>query len=319
MDRNVTNLAPAVCGAGFVLCVLLWGAGYLGQWWLPLDVFSHFRWHILWMALVLCVAGLTGRIWLQVAVIGLFLIYTGFGLSPLVAQHLFTPPAAAGARGEGSSIKVLSFNSWYENRDHDAIEAMLRTADADIVLLQEVFRDKLPLLERVRDLYPHQAICRDTFGCSQVTLSKQPFASYETVTLRPELPVLMVRFAGPWEGLQIANIHTLRPPFMALQRAQMEALASFARRQQGPLIVGGDFNATPHSMMFETFENGSGLKPLQFWPTWPVSPLKLPQLSIDHFFLTDDFEVVEEARPLAYAGSDHLPITVTLRRAGAGG
>jgi endonuclease/exonuclease/phosphatase (EEP) superfamily protein YafD len=312
------KLAPTLCGLGFAICVILWCAGFLGQWWLPLDIFSHFRWHIFLMAIVLCLAGLSGRGWIQIVVIGLFLIYTAFGLSPYLARALATQASGSAETARGN-IKLLSFNSWIQNQNLAAIEAMLRKADADVVLMQEFFADKAPLLDRLRDLYPHQALCRDTYGCSQVTLSRYPIASHETIVLEPELPVLVVRFDETWPGLEIANIHTLRPPYMSLQLDQMKALAAFAARRKHPLIVAGDFNSTPYSLMFETFREGSGLRPLQYWPTWPAEPIPLPQLSIDHFFVSDHLKTACAATPLGPAGSDHLPIAVTLTLGTAGG
>lgn len=310
MVRFVINLAPVVCGFGLVLCLILWGAGFLGQWWLPLDVLSHFRWHLVGMALVFCIAGVAGRFWLQALTIGTFLLYVGIGLSPLAAN--FLARAAPDDDGGLTRLKLVSFNTWYENQDHGAIEAMLREADADLVLMQEFFPDKHHLLEGLLDLYPYQVVCRQTYGCNQVILSREPIMEHETLVLPGELPVLVARFGEKWANLSVVNIHTMRPPFFELQLRQLSGLAAFAATMARPLIIAGDFNATPQSLMFQTFEQGSGLVPLQFWPTWPAEPWTLPQISIDHIFISSDLTVQEAARPLRNAGSDHLPITVTV-------
>lgn len=45
-------------------------------------------------------------------------------------------------------------------------------------------------------------------------------------------------------------------------------------------IVAGDFNATPHSVMLELFQSGTGLKRVTMLPTWPAIGPSLPDLPL---------------------------------------
>ena len=63
--------------------------------------------------------------------------------------------------------------------------------------------------------------------------------------------------------------------------------------------MAGDFNATRWSNAFELFRNRSGLVHMKrILPTWPVWPLPVAQLGLDHVFATPDIGIEE-----CYTGS----------------
>jgi endonuclease/exonuclease/phosphatase (EEP) superfamily protein YafD len=80
----------------------------------------------------------------------------------------------------------------------------------------------------------------------------------------------------------------------------------------GRLVAAGDFNATPWSLPLTTFERMSGLTRLTSLPSWPAHGLALPQVAIDHIFVSSGIRPLGAATTLAPAGSDHLPVRVTL-------
>ena len=118
--------------------------------------------------------------------------------------------------------------------------------------------------------------------------------------------------------LQVLNTHLGLVP--REQRAQAVALAggdwTGARKASDPpLIVLGDFNATPHAQVYRTFAArftdarrqapGPGLT--------PTFPSRLPMLAIDHVFLDGPVRAVRAqtvSGPLARLASDHLPLMV---------
>ncbi|WP_137392156.1 endonuclease/exonuclease/phosphatase family protein [Rhodoligotrophos defluvii] len=305
MIRSVINMALPLCGLAISLAVLV--AGYLGGVWLPLDVLSHFRLHALAAAVVFALVAVSGgRLWVPLAAAGLVFFYLAVGFSWLAADKLSSPEGdlRAGER----QVKLLSFNSWVLNEDLAAIEGLLRAENADVVVMQEFFSQKKPLLDRVADLYPFQAGCERRIACSLVVLAKYPIASSEISILHPRLPVLQARFGPELAGLTVVSVHTSRAPWIYEQQAQVAALARHVAQRKGPLIVAGDFNATPYSLIFQSFVRGSGLTGLQHWPSWPAVPLALPQLSIDHMFISEGVRPMVSPRPTQPAGSDHLPV-----------
>jgi endonuclease/exonuclease/phosphatase (EEP) superfamily protein YafD len=84
------------------------------------------------------------------------------------------------------------------------------------------------------------------------------------------------------------------------------------RRVDGPLVVAGDFNATPWSLHLATFERLTGLTRLTGLPSWPARGLGLPQVAIDHIFVSSGMRPLGSATTLDASGSDHLPVRVTL-------
>jgi endonuclease/exonuclease/phosphatase family metal-dependent hydrolase len=46
-------------------------------------------------------------------------------------------------------------------------------------------------------------------------------------------------------------------------------------------------------------------------PTWPMRPLPLPQLGIDHIFASPELRITD-VRAGNAAGSDHLPVLATI-------
>lgn len=143
------------------------------------------------------------------------------------------------------------------------------------------------------------------------------------------LPTLPVRGLEPrgalWlelelggRRLQVLNTHLGLVPHE--QRAQALALASAdwtggRKASDPPLILVGDFNATPHAQAYRTFAArfhdarrqapGPGLT--------PTFPSRLPMLAIDHVFLDGPVRAIRAeslSGPLARVASDHLPLVV---------
>jgi endonuclease/exonuclease/phosphatase family metal-dependent hydrolase len=118
--------------------------------------------------------------------------------------------------------------------------------------------------------------------------------------------------------LQVLNTHLGLVPHE--QRAQALALAGNEwtggrKATDPPLILVGDFNATPHARAYRTLAGrftdarrqapGPGLT--------PTFPSRLPMLAIDHVFLDGKVRAVRAetvSGPLARVASDHLPLVV---------
>lgn len=310
-SRPEPRRSPGV-RAGTVLCVagLLAGlaslaAGRLAATWIVLDVFNHFIPQIA-VLIVACLLGLVMARARITAVVGVLLIgLIGIGLWPHYASRNDSPLIATAA-GE-RIIRVMTFNTRFENPDWRAVADEVVRHNPDIVVLLEIGRSKLPLLEALEAVYPHHADCLNVDYCQTVILSKFAFLSTET---RGEwLGPRMVRVTfGPELGkLTVLGTHTTRPPFAARQFEQMEALGDELASFGGPQIVLGDFNATPSSRMLRTLLARSGFELASGLTTWPAT-LGLPQIAIDHILLSPGLRIAGQARIGSPAGSDHYPV-----------
>jgi endonuclease/exonuclease/phosphatase (EEP) superfamily protein YafD len=107
------------------------------------------------------------------------------------------------------------------------------------------------------------------------------------------------------------GVHTIRTPYVRAQFGQMRELANYLNAYSGALMVVGDFNATPYARVLSLFSERTNLRRITSIPTWP-GHVELPQLAIDHIFVSSGPRVLEEARIGKRAGSDHYPVSALL-------
>jgi endonuclease/exonuclease/phosphatase family metal-dependent hydrolase len=120
--------------------------------------------------------------------------------------------------------------------------------------------------------------------------------------------------------LQVINTHLGLAP--REQRAQAAALAGpdwlGAGRPAGPLMLVGDFNATPFATAYRTLASrlSEARRAAPFARALPTFPSRLPLLAIDHVFVSAGVRV-QAARtaldPLSRVASDHVPLVVDFR------
>ena len=146
-------------------------------------------------------------------------------------------------------------------------------------------------------------------------LAKFPIAEHEGHVLWRGPPVIRAIFGPELGRLSVFGVHSTRFPHQRSQLIQMIELAKYVDRSPGERVVMGDFNATPYSRLLQTFQRNSGLNRLTYLPTWPAA-LHLPQIDIDHIFVSSGLEPKGRARIGKSAGSDHYPVvsTVTIRQ-----
>ena len=125
--------------------------------------------------------------------------------------------------------------------------------------------------------------------------------------------VQWLRVRTPQGDFHLMNTHL--SPWFWERRAQVRALvgAEWLVRAgtELPLIVCGDFNATPLSPVYRhlarSLRDAQGAS-WSFSPTWPSS---FPLLRIDHLFVSSDLPVVSctvTRDATARRASDHLPV-----------
>ena len=91
----------------------------------------------------------------------------------------------------------------------------------------------------------------------------------------------------------------------------------FWRKQRGPLVVIGDFNATQHSRVYQQLES-DGLRSAHedrgrgYVTTWPNGAQPLPPIRIDQAFLSPQVECLSIREGIG-PGSDHKPLILQLR------
>lgn len=268
---------------------------------------------------------------LSAVALGLGIAAAGPGLASQLAR---------GAQGlSGEPITVMSCNLYM---GHTRFEALLREideADPDVILFQEF----TPLeADRVRgalgERYKHRTemMRSDAFG--QAIYSRLPFAAEPVVKPQREFApwgerderdtgfvglsdpqIRAVVTLGSGRQVVVQNVHLpppVRPSYFAEQRLAYRWLADFASREQRPVIIAGDFNATPNAAATALLRR-AGLREAHGeagrgrGSTWPDETWlrHWPGVRIDQAWLANGLRA-DEVRVGGRIGSDHRSIVI---------
>lgn len=224
---------------------------------------------------------------------------------------LLSPLAVGAATDTGEPVRVISFNTLFDNdRNGAAIADFLADSPARIVALQEAG----PLTGHTGRLYrtfPYHVDCTTPSGdCQLGLLSKTELHNVSIQRLTPFSPHPYIYAETEIGGtmVKIISLQLARPYDAETQIAEMQALAQHVADLDGPLIVMGDFNATPWQPWFADMLAQSGLRRVLIEPgTWPV-PLGDWGEPIDHI-LVKGAGLKEVTGLVSAFGSNHRGLT----------
>lgn len=297
------------CLFGLILGLLGLVASRLGNLWIAFDVFSQFTLQFAVIAAAFGIGFIMPRGRLPVAFILLISGLAGIGAWP----HLASDRARIldTARPGEREITVASFNTNYSNHEQDAVRSEIERLDADIVTLIEFGPQLHPMLASLASRYPYRADCLNSDFCNLAILSKFPIAASDTRVDWEGPPVIRAKLGPELGGLTVIATHTIRFPHSRAQFRQVAELSMFVETIPGRKLVMGDFNATPFSRVVSTFAGRTGMTRLTVLPSWP-SLIQLPQMAIDHIFVSPDIRATESQKIGNAAGSDHYPVSIKL-------
>ncbi len=281
------------------------------------------------LALVLA-TGLTPLLYLPaeaVLVVGIVRHRRGLAAASavLVAAHLTwvagpllaTRDASAVTRGE--ALTVFEANLFYENRADAPLASHLEHVRPDVVVLLEASaRSLAPLLQSglLAD-YPYRSIQQEGNVQDVAVLSRQPLLD-TVVTSLDGWPFLEMTVQAGNARVHLLTVHTVAPVSdRRLWLRQLQWVADKVRDVPHPLVVVGDFNATPYHYSLARIESRGHLQDAlaragTVWPmTWPQSRILPPLLGLDHVLVSPDIGV-EQARTVGLNGSDHRGVSAKL-------
>jgi endonuclease/exonuclease/phosphatase (EEP) superfamily protein YafD len=301
-----------ILGAAGVILSVLTATGFLGRMgWLP-ELTTHFRVQYLASLAVLSLAWAARRRWAGAAGFGLFTALNLAVVFPYLPTGSTEPPAVP------HRLRVMLLNVHTENTHYDRVLALVRAADPDVFILEEVDSFWLQALRELRASYPHtlQSPRDDNFGMA--LFSKTPIERADTLSLgEAELPTLVVELVIAGQRVTVVGTHPLPPGSPAnfrLRNAQLAALPQLLQTRPQPWIVLGDLNTTPWSPYFQRLLRDSGLvdtaRGAGIRGTWPVG-LPWMRIPIDHCLVSPELRVADRRRGPA-VGSDHYPVIVDL-------
>ena len=239
------------------------------------------------------------------------------------------------------ALRVMTYNIQYGGggRNLDSIIGVIRTADADIVALQEVdvrwsdrssFADQaaaiataLGMQVRFAPIYDLPGGARGTRQFGVAVLSRHPITGFTNHLLtrlstqdsnavpRPQPGFLESTIDVRGVPLRVFNTHLDYRRDPAVRRAQVAEMLVHIARAGGPVLLTGDLNAPP---------DAAELQPLftRLRDAWPASagpgatiPVADPQRRIDYVLIDESFEVRNAWVPATLA-SDHRPVVIDL-------
>ena len=241
----------------------------------------------------------------------------------VIAAAVAAAPLAgeASEASDGAPLRVMTFNVWRINEAPEKIAHALASSGADVIALQEMDGREADILDALRDAYPYQAHCAEARRCRLALLSRHPLS--ETVARtgeRSRPPTIRAALSLGDRAIDIVVVHTMQPRKAGQQAAEFDWLGQALLPGARPMVVMGDFNATPWSWLMVRLGRATGLGRVGTrGATWPAPfatyGLLFPFVLIDHVLVSRDVAVRRWwiGPP---AGSDHLPVVADLRIGG---
>ena len=288
---------------GAVALATLLAAGWLGAMHPALDSVGHFRLHLVAVALALALVLAVVRARRSLALL----------LATAAASLALTWPALPGlappAKGHASpDLVVAQQNLLYLNATpEDAVHA-LAGAEADVLLLQEVSERNRAVLRVLADRFPYRAVCPFRRFRSIAILSRHPFQGEPRCGGDAGVASARIGIAG--RSIAVASLHA-RWPWPYPQWRHVDEINAHLAAIPPPLVLGGDFNASPWSAFVRRLSDAANARPvpgLRF--TFNLRTLqrgdsRVGGLPLDHVLHTADL-VPTGVQLLPHAGSDHL-------------
>jgi endonuclease/exonuclease/phosphatase (EEP) superfamily protein YafD len=284
------------------------------------DVIAPFTGHLMGFGLAASVA-LTVRGRMSVLAAGIaatLLAHAGLGWARCCEAPKDGPSLArVKSAAPRPNLTVLNLNTWHARGDIGRIEQYLATAPADVVVLSEFDPGGSPLIASLREIYPYNVACTSEPPCSLALLSRVPLEASGSARIAEGEPSFVWARINPGEQGPTTIIGTQlnRPSGNPWRHeVQMRELAQFIRRIDGPLVLAGSLNTSPWSQSFRTLRLATGLNPAgKLIPSWPAWPIALPQVALDHIFVSPELAVSAAGTGPA-VGSDHLPVWAQIER-----
>ena len=301
------GLSGLAVGAGVVMGTLL---GYLGRTGWVFDLIGNFRFQYLWLGALALIPLVWNRWWIPVAIVAGAVALNLGAIGPYWWGTVAEPMGP-------ERLTIVHLNTAAANPDKEAIVAFVRSAGADVVLLAEVTPVLLELLEQP-DLGMHP-VAGTPAGTpiGLLALARDPTVRGRITNLGvSEVPAVLLELELGGQPIQILGFHTSSPGREARSSDRDDQMAAAGRRVQErstPMVLIGDFNATPWTGAFRDLLDAGlvdGQRGRGVAGSWPAGwgPFKIP---IDHAVHTPELTTTSYVFGDS-AGSDHRSLTVTI-------
>ena len=299
------------------LCVVLrigWHDAFLGLVWV--NAFTAY----FYLPAYACLAwAVWQRRWwlatLNLLIIAFHLSWVVPELLPVDRRQPAATPAVA-----SPTLRIFYANVLSTNTQYDALLEEIAAADPDLIFTNEFRRSWEHAFAKSPIMQPYlqkNAFARHRYG-HMGFYSRLPVSDFQIVWTENRMScVFDVSLGG--DKLRLLCLHAPRPLEYTVSDYYRYWLSikSLVAQQPEPLIVIGDFNASPFSRVYQQLTSGR-LRSAHhdvgrgYATTWPNGQHLVPPIRIDHALLSPQVEClgITEGRG---AGSDHRPLIVDVR------
>lgn len=261
-------------------------------------------------------------------------VWRGLAATCLMVIHAWwVAPLYLGDKPAGRSASLVVLAQNFEYGDVAALVELVRTRDADVLVLTDVGTDRIELLldAGLDTLLPHSAgVENHVVHGGAAVLSRVPITRTALLYDDAESRVAVVEAPGIGPVTLVA-LHT-RPPYAPDDwRGDHErihaALTRIRADGDSAVVLAGDFNATlAHAPVRRILDLGFADAAVQvnagLSPTWPAGGFERrlgvsvpPFAAIDHV-MTSPRLVVTHAATVAVPAADHQAVVATISGAG---
>ena len=292
----------------------------------PFELFHHFALHLFLLSGLLTIVCIMYRAKVEVALFASLVfifggsLWSAYGV-PRVSQDLITKPPND-YQESFCLVTLISHNIQDVSKRHQELGLWLQGQPADVVLLQEV-PSRIVAWYRDKSVYPYQlevydpALNHPDFPDNKaiVILSIYPVSGdLKFKPFKDSRPVPTVRICIPNAQDPWVVIIDAREPRTAKLLDQRDRLLLGAAKKiselSGPVVVAGDFNATPLTPIFNDFLKIADVSASRSYISTFPSKLKWLGIPIDHILVRHIR--VKRIKALPAIGSDHRPLKATL-------
>jgi endonuclease/exonuclease/phosphatase (EEP) superfamily protein YafD len=234
---------------------------------------------------------------------------------------------AARAPADSQQLVAMTSNLRLGEASPAAVVRAVRDHRVDLLTLQELTGPERARLEQagLDDVLPYHAAHADQSAIGTGMWSRYPLSSIER---RADFTFAFITATMTVRGVRTpvtaVALHMAGPvPSSTLWQREIRRLPGVLRDLPavGPVVVGGDFNATHdiaqfRALLVDGYADGAQQAGAGIMRTYPADTWYPPLIGIDHVLIRD--AVATRAETVRIAGSDHLALLVSLAVARGG-
>ncbi|MDT0678094.1 endonuclease/exonuclease/phosphatase family protein [Autumnicola musiva] len=228
-------------------------------------------------------------------------------------------PDAVEKFSEENSVSILLTNVLITNRESDKLLEVIKKSDPDLILAMEVNQWWVNELEVLKEDYPYVIKQPNEEAYGMALYSKFPFLENQIKFLKHKnVPSFHTRIQlTSGKEFSLHSVHPVAPmpsdkypDNVGEKEVELLKVSDLVVAEEMPSIVAGDFNDVSWSNTARLFGYSGNLKNVRLgrglYNSFDAN-LKIMRWPLDHFFVTEEFEVADIQR-LPNIGSDHFPV-----------